>query len=142
MGLFSPSMNKSWVAPGVRPTIEDDLDILLVVINFLEVQYGKLVVVCGHHLCSVALDSSVTCMVDGEGSACPGQAEGAIDSYPDSTEWHLCGAAGRSLLPETHPTEDSRSVLPRVYWSRCKFEVKILVQWSQRWPLWKQEKGG
>ena len=142
MGLFSPSMNRSQVSEGVRRTIECNLDVLLVVENFLEVQYGKLVVVCGHHSGSVVLRSSVTCMVDGEGSACPGQAEGAIASSLASTVWCLHGGAGRSGALEMHPTQDSRSILLRLNWPRCKFGMKILVQWSQLWSLCKKEMSG
>ena len=66
MGLFSPSMAKSKVPEGLRPTIEGDLEELLVFVNFLKEHHGKLVVVCGHHSDSVVLGSNVTCMVDGE----------------------------------------------------------------------------
>lgn len=128
MGLFSLSMTKSRVPVGARPTIEVDLDVLLVVVNFLEVQYGKLIVVCGHHLRSVILDSSVTFMVDGEISDHPGQAEGAIASSLVSTVWHLCRGAGRSVPLEIHCTQDSPSMLLRLNWPRRKFGMKIFVQ--------------
>lgn len=65
--------------------------LLLVVVNFLEVHYGKLIVVCRHHSCSVPQVIIVTCMVDGEGSASPYWAEGATASSLASTVWHLCG---------------------------------------------------
>ena len=136
MGLFSPSMTKSKVPEGVRPTIEGDLEELPVFVNFLEEHRGNLVVVCGHHSDSVALDSRVTCMVDSEGSAHPGQGEGAIASSPASTVWHLCGGAVRSLPPETHSTQDSRSMLPRLNWPGWKLGRKVLIQWSQSWFLW------
>ena len=141
MGLFFPNTNRSQV-PGVRPTIEGDLEELPVFVNCLEEHRGNLVVVCGHHSDSVALSSNVTCMADTKELACPGQVEGAIASTPTSTGWHLCGGTGRSVTLETQSTQDSCSMLPRVNSPGCELGMKILSQWSQVSFLWKQEMGG
>lgn len=35
-----------------------------------------------------------------------------------------------------HPTQDSRCMFFRVNWPAMELGTKVLIQWSQSWPLW------
>lgn len=139
-----------------RPTVEGRLEVLLVLVNLLEVHYGKLVVVGSCHSHSIALHPGEACGEDGEGSACPGWEEEAVPFSPA----HLQGLLSQNSIcvdgsaplpggpcppPKPNPRarliQNSPLILPRVNWPGRELGTKVLIQWSQRSSLWEGEMG-
>lgn len=99
VGVTHPSsVTRSWGPPcgGWGPTVEGDLEELLVFENFLEEHHGKLVVVGGRHSYTVALHSRVSCGEDSERSALAGRTELLLSPQPSAAQ-HLCGGTGGSV---------------------------------------------
>lgn len=142
-GVTHPSsVTRSWGPPcgGWGPTIEGDLEELLVFENFLEEHHGKLVVVGGRHSHTVALHSRVSCGEDSERSALAGRTELLLSPQPSAAQ-HLCGGTGGSVYllggsrprePQSqgpgHSAQGSPLMLSRLNWPGWKLGTKVLVK--------------